>query len=51
MRLYQWSGMASVLEQSDLPALEADVNFLFEQDMITQRINAADFILPAAFGK
>jgi hypothetical protein len=43
--------MASVLEQSDLPALEADVNFLFEQGMITQRINPADFILPAAFAK
>jgi ABC-type nitrate/sulfonate/bicarbonate transport system substrate-binding protein len=48
-RLYEWSGMASVLEQGDLPALEADVNFLFEQGMITQRINPADFILPAAF--
>jgi ABC-type nitrate/sulfonate/bicarbonate transport system substrate-binding protein len=51
MRLYGWSGMASVLEQSDLPALEADVNFLFEQDMIAQKINVADFILPAAFGR
>jgi ABC-type nitrate/sulfonate/bicarbonate transport system substrate-binding protein len=51
MRLYEWSGMASVLEQSDLPALEADVNFLFEQGMITQKINPRDFILPAAFAK
>jgi ABC-type nitrate/sulfonate/bicarbonate transport system substrate-binding protein len=51
MSLYEWSGMAAVLEQSDLPALEADVNFLFEQDMITGRINPADFILPAAFGR
>lgn len=51
MRLYDWSGMAPVLEQGDLPALEADVNFLFEQDMITGKINPADFILPAAFGK
>jgi NitT/TauT family transport system substrate-binding protein/sulfonate transport system substrate-binding protein len=50
-RLYEWSGMASVLEQSDLPALEADVDFLFEQGMITQKINPADFILPAAFSK
>ncbi|MDR1257393.1 MAG: ABC transporter substrate-binding protein [Spirochaetaceae bacterium] len=50
-RLYAWSGMASVLEQSDLPALEADVDFLFEQGMITQKINPADFILPAAFAK
>jgi ABC-type nitrate/sulfonate/bicarbonate transport system substrate-binding protein len=51
MRLYEWSGMASVLEQSDLPALEADVNFLFEQGMITQKINPRDFILPVAFAK
>jgi ABC-type nitrate/sulfonate/bicarbonate transport system substrate-binding protein len=50
-RLYEWSGMASVLEQSDLPVLTADVNFLLEQNMITQKVNPADFILPAAFGK
>jgi ABC-type nitrate/sulfonate/bicarbonate transport system substrate-binding protein len=50
-RLYEWSGMASVLEQSDLPALTADVNFLLEQNMISQKANPADFILPAAFGK
>jgi ABC-type nitrate/sulfonate/bicarbonate transport system substrate-binding protein len=48
-RLYEWSGMASVLEQGDLPALEADVDFLFEQGMIVQKINPAEFILPAAF--
>jgi ABC-type nitrate/sulfonate/bicarbonate transport system substrate-binding protein len=51
MRLYEWSGMAAVLEQGDLPALRADVDFLFEQEMITQRIDPADFILPAAFEK
>jgi ABC-type nitrate/sulfonate/bicarbonate transport system substrate-binding protein len=51
MKLYQWSGMASVLEQSDLPALEADVDFLFEQGMIAQKIKPAGFILPAAFAK
>jgi ABC-type nitrate/sulfonate/bicarbonate transport system substrate-binding protein len=51
MRLYGWSGMAAVLEPEDLPALRADVDFLFEQEMITQRIDPADFILPAAFEK
>jgi ABC-type nitrate/sulfonate/bicarbonate transport system substrate-binding protein len=51
MRLYGWSGMAAVLEQSDLPALRADVDFLFEQEMIAQKIDPAGFILPAAFEK
>jgi ABC-type nitrate/sulfonate/bicarbonate transport system substrate-binding protein len=51
MRLYEWSGMASVLEQNDLPALRADVDFLFEQEMITQKVDPATFILPAAFAK
>jgi ABC-type nitrate/sulfonate/bicarbonate transport system substrate-binding protein len=51
MKLYGWSGMAAVLEPDDLPALRADVDFLFEQEMITQRIDPADFILPAAFEK
>jgi ABC-type nitrate/sulfonate/bicarbonate transport system substrate-binding protein len=51
MKLYEWSGMALSLEQSDLPALEADVDFLFGQDMITRKVNPADFILPAAYGK
>jgi ABC-type nitrate/sulfonate/bicarbonate transport system substrate-binding protein len=36
MKLYEWSGMASTLERSDLPALAADVDFLFENNMITQ---------------
>jgi NitT/TauT family transport system substrate-binding protein/sulfonate transport system substrate-binding protein len=51
MRLYEWSGMAAVLEQSDLPALRSDVDFLFEQGMIAKKIDPADFILPAAFEK
>ena len=51
MKLYTWSGMASTLEQSDLPALAADVNFLFENDMITQKVDPNDFILSAAYGK
>ncbi|MDR1933448.1 MAG: ABC transporter substrate-binding protein [Spirochaetales bacterium] len=51
MRLYEWSAMAQVLEQQDLPALAADVDFLLEQKMITRKVDPADFILPAAFGK
>jgi ABC-type nitrate/sulfonate/bicarbonate transport system substrate-binding protein len=51
MKLYQWSGIASKLEESDLPALAADVDFLFENNMITQRVDPRDFILPAAYGK
>jgi ABC-type nitrate/sulfonate/bicarbonate transport system substrate-binding protein len=49
--LYGWSGMTDTLEQSDIPALEADVAFLLEQKMITQSVNPRDFILPAAFNK
>jgi ABC-type nitrate/sulfonate/bicarbonate transport system substrate-binding protein len=51
MKLYTWSGMASTLEQSDLPFLAADVDFLFENDMITQKVDPNDFILNAAYGK
>ncbi|GHV75829.1 ABC transporter substrate-binding protein [Spirochaetia bacterium] len=50
-RLYQWSGMAEILEQSDVPALEADVKFLLDQDMISRSVNPRDFILPQAFKK
>ena len=50
-RLYQWSGMAEVLEQSDILALEADVKFLLDQDMISRSVNPRDFILPQAFEK
>lgn len=51
MKLYEWSGMALSLEQGDLPALTADVDFLFEQNMITRKVDPADFILSAAYGK
>jgi ABC-type nitrate/sulfonate/bicarbonate transport system substrate-binding protein len=47
--LYLWSGITDTLKESDLPALEADVEFLFEQKMIPQKVNPADFILPVAF--
>jgi len=47
--LYGWSGMTDTLEQSDIPALEGDVQFLLEQKMIVQSVNPRDFILPAAF--
>ncbi|MDR0723437.1 MAG: ABC transporter substrate-binding protein [Treponema sp.] len=51
MRLYEWSGMALSLEPSDIPALTGDVDFLFEQNMITQKVDPRDFILPVAYGK
>jgi NitT/TauT family transport system substrate-binding protein/sulfonate transport system substrate-binding protein len=48
-KLFQWGGMAVVLEQSDVTALEADVRFLLEQKMIDTSVNPSDFILPVAF--
>jgi NitT/TauT family transport system substrate-binding protein/sulfonate transport system substrate-binding protein len=51
MRLYEWNGMAAVLEQSDIQALEEDVGFLLEQGMISQRVHPGEFILPSAFNK
>ena len=51
MKLYQWSGIAQVLEQSDIKALEEDVDFLYQQNMIERKIDPRQFILPAAFGR
>jgi ABC-type nitrate/sulfonate/bicarbonate transport system substrate-binding protein len=50
MDLYMWSNMDWQLTQADVTAMNADVDFLFEQGMITQRINPVDIVLPAAFG-
>jgi hypothetical protein len=51
MKLYEWGGMARVLEEADLRALKADVEFLLEQKMIRRSVNPEDFILPSAYGK
>jgi len=50
MKLFQWSGMAKTLEEGDLTALQADVDFLLQQNMIEQRIDPRQLILPSAFG-
>jgi NitT/TauT family transport system substrate-binding protein/sulfonate transport system substrate-binding protein len=50
-KLYQWSGMAAVMEQSDIPVLQGDVKFLLDQNMISQSVNPRDFIRPEAFEK
>jgi ABC-type nitrate/sulfonate/bicarbonate transport system substrate-binding protein len=50
-KLFQWGGIASVMDNDDLPALRADVEFLYTQGMIDRRVNPADFIIPAAYGK
>lgn len=47
--LYDWGGMADVLEDADMKALTGDVEFLLEQKMITKGVNPADFVLPSAF--
>jgi ABC-type nitrate/sulfonate/bicarbonate transport system substrate-binding protein len=51
MKLYQWSGLTKVMEAEDVTSLEADVDFLYQQNMIEQKINPRAFILPAAFNK
>jgi NitT/TauT family transport system substrate-binding protein/sulfonate transport system substrate-binding protein len=51
LKLYQWSGMAEVLEQGDIPVLQGDVKFLLEQDMISRSVNPREFIRPSAFEK
>lgn len=49
--LYTWSGMDSFITQQDIAGMSADVGFLLEQKMITQRIDPADLVLPEAFRK
>jgi len=49
MKLFRWSGMAKTLEADDLAALQADVDFLLEQNMIERKIDPRQLILPSAF--
>ena len=51
MKLYQWNGIAQVLEQSDIKALEEDVDFLYGQNMIERKIDPRVFVLQMAFGR
>ncbi len=48
-KLYDWSGMASVLTAEDLAAMENDVAFLLGQAMIQNGVEVEDFVLDAAF--
>jgi ABC-type nitrate/sulfonate/bicarbonate transport system substrate-binding protein len=50
MKLFRWSGMARVMEAGDITALQADVDFLYQQKMIERIIDPRQFILPSAFG-
>jgi ABC-type nitrate/sulfonate/bicarbonate transport system substrate-binding protein len=51
MKLYHWSGLAKVMEAEDVSSLEADVDFLYQQEMIEQKVNPRLFILPFAYNK
>ncbi|MDR1909162.1 MAG: ABC transporter substrate-binding protein [Spirochaetaceae bacterium] len=50
-KLFEWSGIARVMENDDLPALRADVDFLYDQEMIEVRVRPEDFIRPSAYGR
>jgi ABC-type nitrate/sulfonate/bicarbonate transport system substrate-binding protein len=45
MKLFGWSGLTKVMEAEDVSSLEADVDFLYQQNMIEQKINPRTFIL------
>jgi NitT/TauT family transport system substrate-binding protein/sulfonate transport system substrate-binding protein len=51
MKLFQWGGIASVLDREDLRAIQADVDFLYANGMIDRKINPESIILPAAYGE
>ncbi|MDR2663711.1 MAG: ABC transporter substrate-binding protein, partial [Treponema sp.] len=51
MKLFQWSGIGRIMESSDLPAVQADIDFLYEQEMIDRKVRPGDFILPGAYGQ
>jgi ABC-type nitrate/sulfonate/bicarbonate transport system substrate-binding protein len=51
MKLYHWSGFAKVMEEDDVTSLDADVDFLYQQDMIEQKVNPRSFILSSALNK
>jgi len=50
-KLFAWSGIASVMDGGDLPAVQADVDFLYEQGMIDEKVRPEDFILNTAYGR
>jgi NitT/TauT family transport system substrate-binding protein/sulfonate transport system substrate-binding protein len=50
-KLFAWSGIASVMDEGDLPAVQADVDFLYEQGMIDEKVRPEDFILNTAYGR
>jgi NitT/TauT family transport system substrate-binding protein/sulfonate transport system substrate-binding protein len=51
MKLFRWGGIASIMDTGDLPALQADVDFLHEQGMIDSKVDPKDFVLPSAYGR
>jgi NitT/TauT family transport system substrate-binding protein/sulfonate transport system substrate-binding protein len=51
MKLFRWGGIASIMDTGDLPAIKADVDFLYEQGMIDSRVTPEDFVLPSAYGR
>ncbi|MDR1389315.1 MAG: NrtA/SsuA/CpmA family ABC transporter substrate-binding protein [Treponema sp.] len=48
-KLFAWNGMALKMERSDVRAVAADVDFLFDQNMIEVKVKPEDFILPSAY--
>jgi sulfonate transport system substrate-binding protein len=51
MKLYQWSGLTKEMKAEDVSSLEADVDFLYQQNMIEHKIDPRVFILPSSFNK
>jgi len=49
MKLYRWEGFARTVGAEDIASLEADIDFLYQQNMIEQKINPRSFILPSAY--
>jgi ABC-type nitrate/sulfonate/bicarbonate transport system substrate-binding protein len=49
--LFQWSGIASVMDIDELSAVRADVDFLYKQGMITVRVNPENFILSSTYSR
>jgi len=51
MKLYQWSGFTKEMKEEDVASLEADVDFLYQQNMIEHKIDPRVFILPSTINK
>jgi NitT/TauT family transport system substrate-binding protein/sulfonate transport system substrate-binding protein len=51
VKLFRWSGIASVMDSDDLPTLFADVDFLYEQGMIETKVDPEDFVLSSAYSR